>query len=304
MSDWSELTTTALLGTARRPVPGPLRSPWAAAPAGQPRDPAVRLLDLAARHRALARTQAAVTAPSPSTSAAGPPQQPPVAPDPAVALLGRLLSRPEPTVVGAWCSACVRHGCSAAAVHWTPLARLAARSTLYDRALLGRVLGERGRWFLRQNPDWRRLAAEATADSAASPVAPPPPRPAASRAGPGRVAEQVRRHPELLFDQPDPWPPELVAAALQVVGTVSLGTGTRSYAVGVGLRLPPELYPRIPDAAAYHLMAPEAPPLVRRAVRDAFLALEQAAYTGAEIHHAFTASGGASPPHRVEIPHV
>ena len=27
----------------------------------------------------------------------------------------------------------------------------------------GRVLGERGRWFLRQNPDWRRLAADADA---------------------------------------------------------------------------------------------------------------------------------------------
>ena len=53
MTDWRDVVTTALLGTGRRPLPAGLPESWAIP--SEETDPAVRLLDLAARHRAIRR---------------------------------------------------------------------------------------------------------------------------------------------------------------------------------------------------------------------------------------------------------
>jgi hypothetical protein len=168
VTGWPELVTAALLGTTRRPVPEQLLEPWAGPAAAPGTSDAVRLLELAARHRVVVRIGAARTGEQAGAGATGPratapsapPQRRPTAPVPAVDLLTELLGRPDPTLIGYWLQSCVESDRTTAPVHWTPLARLAARSTQYDRGLLGRALGEQGRWFLQQNPDWRRLAAD------------------------------------------------------------------------------------------------------------------------------------------------
>ena len=48
---------------------------------------------------------------------------------------------------------------SLAPEHWTAAANLAARSRRGRPAAAGRALGERGVWFVGQNPEWARLAA-------------------------------------------------------------------------------------------------------------------------------------------------
>jgi hypothetical protein len=43
--------------------------------------------------------------------------------------------------------------------HWSALATLASANPRVDRALLAAALGNRGVWFVGQNPQWARLAA-------------------------------------------------------------------------------------------------------------------------------------------------
>jgi hypothetical protein len=119
VAGWDDLVTTALLGTDRRPVPAGLPALWSGAAAA---DPAETVLDHAARHRAA--TRAGVR---PPTCAA---------PEPAPDQAGELA--PE---------------------HWTAAANVAASARGVDRARLARALGERGIWFVGQNPQWARLAA-------------------------------------------------------------------------------------------------------------------------------------------------
>ena len=154
-AQWAELVTTALLGTDRRPLD-------AADPPGQ-------VLHQAARHRILDRLAAppVVGAPDPAEPAAAPTQDGPPAPEPADRLLDQLLRTPDPALISCWLGVCADRGYVVSALHWTTLARLAARSTGYDRTALGASLGPRGRWFLRQNPEWRRLAADAEPSAAA-----------------------------------------------------------------------------------------------------------------------------------------
>ena len=175
MDDWPDLVTTALLGTGRRPLPANLPTSWGSDPpvATAVADPAVRLLDLAARHRAAVRAGPSrtadpaapdPTAPDPTASdptAAAPPADRSPCPAAAEQLLGDLLVRPNPELINVWLGCADRAGVGVPASSWTRLARLAAHSTGYDRQRLGRALGARGRWFLRQNPEWRRLAADA-----------------------------------------------------------------------------------------------------------------------------------------------
>jgi hypothetical protein len=283
--EWAEVVTTALLGTDRRPV--------AAA------DPPRSVLEQAARHRILHRLagppavdQAPPDAQRRPAPTPAPAQDRPEAPVAADRLLADLLRTPDPVLVSCWLSACVEHRRVVAALRWTSLVRLAARSTAYDRRSLGLALGPRGRWFLRRNPDWRRLA-----EDAERPVDRLPPEPVAAL-----TAQDVVTDPQRLLDHPQPWAPELVAAAYSVLGGEGPKSPVRSFATRLGVALPSALYPSIAQAGGFYLLAPEASPARRRAVRDRFVALELAAYARAAIDHAFDGTGtGFS---RAEIPHV
>jgi hypothetical protein len=282
---WAELVTTALLGTDRRPL--------------DVADPPAEVLHQAARHRVLDRLAAVVTAPSDPTADPAPEPAPvqdrPEAPAAADQLLEQLLRTPDPALVSCWLAVCADHAYVVAALHWTVLARLAARSTAYDRVALGVVLGPRGRWFLRQNPEWRRLAADAEAPS--EPVRPADPEPT----GPLTV-EDVLAEPERLLSHPQPWSAALVSAAYAVLGGDGQAPPPRSFASRLGVALPTELYPSIARAGEYYVLSPDASPARRRTIRDRFVTLELAAYARAAVQHAFT--DGTIGFTRAEIPHV
>lgn len=159
MGTWADVVTTALLGTDRRPVPSELPATWAGPERGD--DPARRILDLAAQHRAWSRAGARLQVADAPPLAPG--AEAMAAPAAAQELLGRSLERPEPTLINLLLAACIDRGRLVSAEHWQPLAVLAARSVDYDRLLLGRALGARGLWFISQNPAWERLAAQVTA---------------------------------------------------------------------------------------------------------------------------------------------
>ena len=319
MSDWADLVTTALLGTGRRPLPPTLPPPWGMHPdpdlqpdpdtARDPdhgtahgaaaSDPAVRLLDLACRHRAVVRAAPApARAPGLGGRAPAPPADRTAPPERASELLGELLVRPTPELVNAWltCAGAAGHGVPAA--YWTRLARLAAHSTAYDRVALGHAFGARGRWFLEQNPDWRRLAS----DGAPRPETAPGAGPAARPAPPS--PETVRGRPTAIFEHPDPWPGDVVAAAYAVLGSATLGRRAREYAGRVGGRLPLSLYRTVAAAAEYYLVAPDATPAQRRMIKESFVIVEQAAFVRVQIERSFADDLAAAEFRRVEIPRV
>ena len=297
---WSELVTTALLGTGRRPVPNAMPAAWAPPEDGHT-DPAVRVLDLAARHRALARSaapMATVDFPADADRPVPADDRPPPPPEASV-VLSQLLVQPSPGLINFWLACAADQGCGVPARHWTRLARLAAHSTAYDRTRLGRVLGGRGRWFLEQNPDWRRLAADCVAGSER--VGDPP----ALRPAQGASLEAVRARPAAIFDEPDPWPAELVAVAYAVIGSGASGRKARDFAARVGARLPIELYTTLGPAAEYYLQAPEATPARRRQIREAFVIMEWTAARRVEVARAFSVSSAALVAlRRLEIPGV
>jgi hypothetical protein len=72
--------------------------------------------------------------------------------------LARLLSPPQVDLLNLWLATAAEHGQHASAAYWTPLAIVAARTTELDRTALAAALGDRGVWFVEQNPDWARLA--------------------------------------------------------------------------------------------------------------------------------------------------
>jgi hypothetical protein len=167
VSGWSDVVTTALLGTDRRPLPSQLPSPWGVLPTSGTSDPARALLDLAAAHRAVTRSSPALDrCAAPET---GPADRLPRAPEAAQTLLGVLLEKPQPGLVNSWLSTCASGGLGAGVEHWPRLAAVALRSSAVDRALIRRVLGPRGAWFLRQHPHWGRLVPESPAADPADP---------------------------------------------------------------------------------------------------------------------------------------
>lgn len=303
---WAELVTTALLGTDRRMPDGLTEA-----------DPTTAVLRQAARHRVVSLLGAPTAAESEPTAPSGqaqstspttepaaataPVQDRPDAPPAADRLLTELLRTPDPALVSCWLIAGAAHGYTVHPIHWTRLARLAARSTAYDRTALGAALGPRGRWFLRQNPEWRRLAADTG-------QVPNPEPPTTSPRTPALTAQDVLLDPEAIFTVAQPWGPELVSAAYAVLGGEGHVPPARAYATRLGVELPTSLYPTIAKAGEYYLLAPDASPARRRTIRDRFVALELAAYARAAIDHAFTSGTENNPDHtgftRAEIPHV
>ncbi|MEV7179077.1 DUF5691 domain-containing protein [Kitasatospora sp. NPDC093679] len=160
---WSELQTTALLGTDRRPLPGPAGSPASAAAAGavDRTDPATALLDLAAlatvRRRAGARALPAPELPAPAEEDGRP-----ELPEPAARRLGFLLGGRGPDtslanlteLLPQWLAAARAHGYRLPPAHVPALLDTArARSELRPDVVA--LAGPLGRWLAGQNPDWR-----------------------------------------------------------------------------------------------------------------------------------------------------
>lgn len=178
MPGWTDVVTTALLGTDRRPVPSPLPTPWGAT--NSVGDPATATLELAAQHRAWSKAGSRLGAAKPPTI--GPPLGD-LAPAPAQELLGRLLEAAHPVWTNAWFVACVRRGEVISPDYWPTLAVLASEANPYDRTLLAHALGPRGRWFVAQNPRWTRLARQLEAAAMLPDLSPP--------------AGDVQEHPEI-----------------------------------------------------------------------------------------------------------
>jgi hypothetical protein len=152
VADWTDVVTTALLGTDRRSVPSPLPTAWGSISSAS--DPATATLHLAAQHRAWSRAGSRLGTVEPP--AVGPPLGD-LAPAAAQELFGRLLDAADPVLMNAWLAACVRRGRVISPDYWQLLAVLTSEANPYDPTLLASALGSRGRWFLAQNPQWSRL---------------------------------------------------------------------------------------------------------------------------------------------------
>jgi hypothetical protein len=156
MAGWDELVTAALLGTDRRPVPDVLPPAWAGRGVDPSGDPTGAMLAFAARHRAAVRAGARLpTGPAPDAAPTGGRELAPL--EAQQRLADALASGPAGAVNEALAGLVVGGGL--AAEHWTAAATVAAGSPRVDRELLATALGVRGVWFVRQNPQWSRLAA-------------------------------------------------------------------------------------------------------------------------------------------------
>jgi hypothetical protein len=279
MAVWEDVVTAGLIGTDRRPVPEQLPPTWGIE-RDEASDPAHAVLSLAARHRAVTRAGGLPASCPPA--ALGPPNREPVARRAAHQILDRLLSPPQLDLLNLWLIAASRHGQRAAASYWTPLAMVAARTTAVDRTALGRAIGERGIWFVAQNPQWSRLSnrlQSATHDALS------PDRSALS----GVVTEDaVRADPELMLAAPSPWSRQLSETVLKIIGSGQLRERGPRYAATIGARLPLEHYELVRSAMQQDLGSNEPlTALALRSVREAFRALERVAWVRIELASAF-----------------
>jgi hypothetical protein len=272
--------TTGLIGTDRRPVPKDLPQSWSAE-LDQALDPAHAVLSLAARHRAVDRACGRLLSCSPGLAA--PPIREPIASRPAHEILARLLSPPQVDLLNLWLATAAEHGQHASATYWTPLAIVAARTTELDRTALAAALGDRGVWFVEQNPDWARLAkglqAHPNEQSSAEP----------NDSGVEVTENAVRADPDLILRVPAPWSPEVTRAALAVIASGHLQQRAVRYATAVGARLPLKHYELL-RSNLQQIHAQELPltPAGLRSVREALLALERTVWLRIEMQSAFS----------------
>ena len=271
MSGWEDVVTTGLIGTDRRPVPDDLLASWAA-DFDQELDPAHAVLSLAARHRAASRVGNPLRSCPPAPVA--PPCQAPLASLAAHKILARLLSPPYVELLNLWLAGAVRAGQRASAAYWTPLAMVAARGVELDRAALGTAIGERGIWFLEQNPQWARLA------QAVRSAQPYDPSPLHEVTAIHVAAQAVRADPELIMRAGTRWSKELSSAVLEIICSGQLQQRSVRYAAGVGVRLPLAHYDLLRSALST--------PTGLRSVREALLSLERTVWVRMEMQSAFT----------------
>jgi hypothetical protein len=280
MSVWEDVVTTGLIGTDRRPTPSGLSASWGAE-LDQTVDPAHAMLTLAARHRAV--TRAGGLLPSCPPGAVAPPNQAPVASRAAHEILARLLAPPEVELLNLWLLAAVRHGQLASAAYWTPLAMVAVRTTELDRPALAQAIGERGIWFVEQNPQWARLA---------SAMRPPAQRGDSSEpevSDAGATEDAVRADPELIMRAATPWSDELGRVVLEIIGSGQLQQHAVRYAARVGARLPLQHYELLRSAVQQiTAQLDSVTPAKLRSAREALLALERTVWLRLEMRSAFT----------------
>ena len=93
-----------------------------------------------------------------------------MAPPAAQSIMSRLLARPVIELINIWLASAATRGLGLAPSLWSAMILLATRSADLDRVLLAQVLGPRGLWFCRQNPQWQRLATALRSVHAAPPV--------------------------------------------------------------------------------------------------------------------------------------
>jgi hypothetical protein len=271
MSEWEDVVTTGLIGTDRRPVPDGLPASWGSG-IDQVSDPAHAVLSLAARHRAASRAGDLLLSCPPGP--VGPPNWAPVASRAAHEILARLLSPPQVELLNLWLVAAVQSGEQVSAAYWTPLAMVAARTVELDRTAFAAAVGDRGVWFVEQNPQWARLAKDLrsrVSDEASQ----------QHRVGKAEVTEDaVRADPELIMHAGTPWSKQLTSTVLEIICSGQLQQRAVRYAAAVGVRLPLQHYELVRSALLT--------PIGLRSVREALLALERAAWLRLEMHSAFT----------------
>jgi hypothetical protein len=238
------------------------------------------MLTLAARHRAVAR--AGNLLPSCPPGAVAPASRTPVASPAAHEILARLLSPPQLDLLNLWLRAAAVHRVCASSSYWTPLATVAARTSGLDRSALAKAIGDRGVWFIEQNPQWARLAKVLL--RARDEVARQP------EGSDYDVTENaVRADPELIMRAPVPWSIELSRTVLEIVGSGRLQNHGVRYAAVVGARLPLEHYELVQSTSA-KIATGDQPltPAGLRSVREALLALERTVWLRLEMRSAFT----------------
>jgi hypothetical protein len=273
VNSWTEVVTTALLGTDRRPLPAGLGPSTGSGPDV---DSVTVLLDHAARHRAAER--ASPVLPRCPAAPVAPADDRPWAPAPAQDLLARLLVRPDAELVNAWLAAAAVRGVRPAPELWTDLVALAATRADYDRGLLTRALGPQGAWFVEQNPAWSRLGETLRAFGTGDTVVGP-------RAVPGDV--EVGSRPEVALTVPAPWPRSLTHAALRVLVGGQLGWRAARYGSAVGARVASADHDLLQQAVDALPDVPDRTTPGLRLVREAVLAAATAARTRAEIEQVF-----------------
>jgi hypothetical protein len=151
--EWAALVSTALVGTARRPLPPP------AGPGD--RDPAVTLLERAAMHAVRARAGGRPHTGEPLPAA--PPEDRPAVPPAAADRLARIIDGEYGRLLPEWLEHAAAARRRVPARLLPPLLDLGAR----DRSIrphLGVVAGRRGHWLATLHPLWTYLAQEPTGD--------------------------------------------------------------------------------------------------------------------------------------------
>jgi hypothetical protein len=159
---------------------------------------------------------------------------------------------------------------------------VAARTSGLDRSALAKAIGDRGVWFIEQNPQWARLAKVLL--RARDEVARQP------EGSDYDVTENaVRADPELIMRAPVPWSIELSRTVLEIVGSGRLQNHGVRYAAVIGARLPLEHYELVQSTSA-EIATGDQPltPAGLRSVREALLALERTVWLRLEMRSAFT----------------
>ncbi|MFI6366501.1 DUF5691 domain-containing protein [Nocardia sp. NPDC050630] len=157
-----ELTSVALLGTARRAAdPARLEAPVAAAATRLRTDPALLLLESAALRGAFARGGVSVSTAAKPEPAVDDPRR--LLPRAAASRLARLLRDRSP-FLPEWLTAAAPFDYRAPDALCALLLEQAKADTELREPLL-RLAGTRGRWLADQNPDWRDLVRQGPSDA-------------------------------------------------------------------------------------------------------------------------------------------
>ena len=279
VSVWEDVVTTGLIGTDRRPLPDELPMSWGAN-RDQATDPAHAVLVLAARHRAVTRTGALL--PTCPPGPVGPPKRGLMASRAAHAILDRLLSPQQADLLNLWLDAAAQQGQLASPSYWTPLAAVAARTTAVDRTALARVLGDRGVWFVEQNPQWTRLAKGLGSH-------PQDGLPEQGATSVETSEDAVRADPELIMHAVTPWSDQLSRTVLGIIGSGVLQHRGARYAAAIGARLPLQHYELL-RSAMQQIEGQEEPLAAARlrSAREALLTVERTVWLRVEMRSAFS----------------